>query len=593
MRVAMLAFLVFLGSCLAVAQGPNVAKADGDPDAAARVAQMQQQGRALLDQALREAAQLGPENQIVVKTRAIEGLWTIDPGRARAAVPEIVAAFTEAGSGTDASDEDAMQRRQRISNLRSHLIQSMARYDPQLALDTLIATRPATFAGLWAERQEQSLETTLASQAAAKNPALALQMAEKSVKTLSWELFNVVSMLNVRDPQSARKLAGEIYDELRTRDLNSDFNAANFALNWLRMSPPPDASAGADAASFSSGRPSAAKDLMPKVADLIATAALQAGATSQLLGNLPGVIDTLAAYAPARAQQLRQRLGSLGQSQRDQYQSFVRAGQTGGVDAQLKIAADASPEQREQLYNQAAFSAMGQGNYLRARQIAMDNISDPNQRAQALLNIMRGAAMNAAAQGDLALARAICSEIASPAQRAEALAQAVRSAGKTADPQVAQSILNEAAALLPLPPNDGRQLNAELQVAQAFAAINPAHASEMLGAMLERINGLIAAAAELDGFVGPRTFADGEMDLQSGMLYGMTLRPYVDALATVAQKNPKGAKAVADGLGRPELRALAHVEMGQRLLQAAAAPPNQPTRTPVVGTTGGVVGGMH
>ena len=114
-----------------------------------------------------------------------------------------------------------------LAQLRPQLLYMIAARDPQLALDLLHESRPASADGASQGssmgNQEEGLEQAIAAQAAENDPKLALKMAEEGLdKGISYGALNVLERLRQKDPESAKKLAGEIVEKLQGENLSGE-----------------------------------------------------------------------------------------------------------------------------------------------------------------------------------------------------------------------------------------------------------------------------------------------------------------------------------------------------------------------------------
>src|ERR1051326_952375 len=190
----------------------------------------------LLDDTLQSAQVLKlAENRAVIRAQAADLLWKRDEKRARAlfrdAITDLVAARGEAAKNDRAS--------WMLAQLRPRLLYMIAARDPQLALDLLRESRPASNADAaqssWAGSQEQNLEQAIAAQAAENDPKLALKMAEEGLeKGVNFGVLNVLERLRQKDPESAKKLAGELVEKLQGETLSRGQEASLVAVSLLR-----------------------------------------------------------------------------------------------------------------------------------------------------------------------------------------------------------------------------------------------------------------------------------------------------------------------------------------------------------------------
>src|SRR5207249_337592 len=97
----------------------------------------------LLEQVIAEAQTLKlPENRLRVQFYAGDLLWERDEARARALFSQVGAGITELIQGLDSNDRRYGELLQAPLQLRQELLMTIARRDPKMAYDLLLATRP-------------------------------------------------------------------------------------------------------------------------------------------------------------------------------------------------------------------------------------------------------------------------------------------------------------------------------------------------------------------------------------------------------------------------------------------------------------------
>jgi hypothetical protein len=128
-------------------------------------------------------------------------------------------------------------------------------------------------------------------------------------------------------------------------------------------------------------------------------------------------------------------------------------------------------------------------------------------------------------------------------------------------------MLEEAGGLL-LNRNAGAStFAAQLQVAQAFAHVKPARAIPLLERSAGQLQQVLSAAVEVDAFLPyQRSFDEGELILNNGLLCNSLVRPYAEAAAELAASDLASARILADRLPLPEARLLAELLVVRNVL---------------------------
>src|SRR5262249_36422403 len=145
----------------------------------------------------------------------------------------------------------------------------------------------------------------------------------------------------------------------------------------------------------------------------------------------------------------------------------------GTVEEILEAAAKLPPESRSQGYQQGVRKAAGQGQYDRARQIANSEALEPTQRKEMLEEIDRQALWQTANQGKLNEARQMLAKLHLAEERVSALIQLAGMASSQNDAKTAQQFLAEAFDTVAGRAINYQRLQAQLQVAQAYAPLDP------------------------------------------------------------------------------------------------------------------------
>jgi hypothetical protein len=527
----------------------------------------------MLDEVLKEAKNLAvPQNRLALESEALPVLWKRDESRARALISQMVTDFADATTARKDDSSQSAMRRQVLLQKRQQLVQTLGQLDPQLAFDFLHATRSyAVQQGSSEDRvMEEQLEMNLASQITAQDPWRGLKLIETQLQAgahLPADIANALSNLQSRDPHAASQLFKDALARLKTDDLVSDRQNFYTALNLLNFSMPPP---GVSPLQPGPADTRVASDSQLKqLADIVATAALSPMFPRDALGTGNNMLDSLQRYAPDKVSFVQARMAEYMQGLDPQTRAWQAFAQMNGhsLDEQLALISQSPANIRTSLYQQIASQCANAGDYLRARQIAMDHIADPTQRDQILNNLLQNAASTASQQGQISLARQLVEQIASADERVNALVQIARNAAQARQVPAALEILEEAESLTLGPDSDQNQYNSQMLVAKAFAELEPRRGTQMLEPVAEKINQLLAAGAQVDGF-GPwnRSFEHGELLLENGYFVGTLLRPYADGLAALAPADFAAAASLAGRLQLPEARLLAGLMVARAVL---------------------------
>ena len=566
--------LLLFSSSLVAAQtassGPE--EAAGREERPGAPKELEKKALDMLDEVIAQAQSLRmAENRVYIHAVAADLLWPHDEKRARGLFKTAMRELIALTNAIDSSDPNYMGLLQAPATLRQEMLPLIAQHDPKLALEFLRATRLPAQGGLYNPRQadqELWLELNVAGQIAAKDPKQALQIAEDSLnKGLSPGLTNLLGQIQDRD--AAVELAGKIIDRLHTENLATDQNAANTAVNLLQTLRATNNTPSSVAVDDSVRR---------ELFDMVVTAALSApngraanGDTRQILFNtLQSMMPDVERYEPSQVAALRRQAAAFDRSldpQTRMWNDYNNLVQNGTVDALLEAAPKAPPEMRDAYYQQAANKALNDGDETRARQIVNDNISDPGQRNQMLANFDQQKIWNATNQGKLDEARQLLSRLPTNEERVGMLIQWATMTNAKGNRKGALQFLDEARGMLGYRAKNFNQLQAQLQLAGAYAPLAPARSFEIIEPGIDQLNELIAAAAVLEGF-GQENFKDDELAVRGGTMMSNMVQQYAAALAPLARMDFERTAATADRLQRVEARLMAHLSIVQGILSA-------------------------
>jgi hypothetical protein len=551
--------------------------------------ELQQKVLAILDELIADAPSFKlPENRIRIMSVAADMLWQQDEKRARALFLEAANLLSQLiHQSEDAPDAIPENFRWGFFQQRQEIVQMIAAHDAQLASDFLAATRPPADGknNLYNPENEAQLELTLAQQIARQDPKKALQIAKEKLATAKSPsvVSSILYSLREKDPAAAQELADAIVAKMKSETQLSQ-ESASFAINLLSLAPPPSPPDGNGIRPSGSQTPlitpAAARELIEKV--LAAIQAQLAAARRQndrnqgyqvvnLMNQLKSMMPYVELYAPASVAAIKRsapeidRLKDVNQRRWDDLNAVA---EKGSPDALLEAASKVAPEMRYGYYERAAQIAKDKGDIERARQILNDNLTDPNQRRQALSNINQQRMSQSISEGRFDEARGLLALLRNAQERVNALMQMASAALNAGKKEVAAQFLNEAWALVDGAAESNQQFNAQLQIAVAYLKLNPARSFEIIGATVDQFNELFAASAMLENFDQNGTFREKEMILRNGGRSSQYFYQYGQALGELAQKDMPHVQAVIAQFARAEVRASIRILVLQQILRA-------------------------
>ncbi|HEV7859338.1 MAG TPA: hypothetical protein VGO91_12020 [Pyrinomonadaceae bacterium] len=551
--------------------------------------ELERKALALLDTTLESAQTLKlVENHALVQTIAADLLWTRDEKRARNLFRDAMMAVAEALNNASAKATRYDASYWMIVQLRQQTLQTIARRDPQFALELLHATRavspenaPFNSRG---QDQELALEQSIASQVALNDPKRALQMAQESLaRGISYALLGILQRLQQKDAEAATRLAVDIIKKLQTENPARNREAGYVGQALLRMvvEPPQGRAVLASSPAQAPEKSKALKlddQAMHDLADVVVTMALSATAAD--LGytmNLQPLFPELEKRVPERMDQLRRKIAEINKAMEPEAKEWMRTERlmrAGTPEEMLEAASTATPETRNGLYTMAAMKFAEAGNHERARQILNDNVSGP-ERDQLLVQIDRQLMAQAVEQGKVEEAKQLASRMRSKEARATELAYLAMTVFAKGDRKNALQLMSEAQNLVNRQPDNQEQLNALIQITLAYTLIEPPRAFDIIEPVIDQANEMLAAAALLDKFGAGRMpggpgegfFKKGEMLMHPGFLsIDQIAAQYGKGLTALARADFDHTKSLADRFQRNEARIMARLLIAQSIL---------------------------
>ena len=271
---------------------------------------------------------------------------------------------------------------------------------------------------------------------------------------------------------------------------------------------------------------------------------------------------------PGRSQAVRQKLKEIGVNadargaSRSELNNLT---QQGSVDAILQAASTAAPDIQNRLYLQAARKALNEGSVDRATQIATDNLN-PEMRKAMLQEVDRQKLVKAALENKVEEIRPALAALRPDEERINVLTQMATAVGQAGNRKLAMELLDEASGLAGRRAENYAQLEAQVKLAHAYAALDPARSFDALQPGINQINEMLSAATLLNGFE-VRVFKEGEMPLQGGSQLSDIITSFARELGSLARLQFDAAQAAAEKFQRPEARIIAHLAIVRGVLE--------------------------
>ena len=595
------------------AQDPSqtaTATAQSTPDPAQQQEEklkLERKATALLEQVVTEAQGMKlPENRVRVQITAADMLWDRSQARARGLFSDAATVLGQMALDADRTDREEVQT---LNQLRQELVLTAARHDADLAYQMLRSTQSLTANNAGNGRRspvdpQSNLEQNLLAAIAASDPKVAYQKANESLDKGEYPtaLARVLAQLQAKDPEAFKKLSDKTLSRLGSDSLLASREATSLAMSLLMPGPRISASTSADVNKPAANtaqvlNESAYHDLMENAvtASLSVTslgpgniirggggrgpfrAAQQQNTTQNppddtqvrqnnarmLLFGLSTMLPQIDQYLPERAPALRQKLTDLGMGTNSMmnYGNQMRTAMQQGTSDSLEAAAKVAPTQiQSRLYQQAAQKAIDEGNTDRALQIANDHLDESGRNSITQAIDFKRMATDASPEKLNEIKRKLAA-LPSDSDRVKYLIELATATQKD-NPKLALRFLEDARTLVSRRATNFKEFEDQLQVADAFALLDPKRSFDVLEPGIAQLNELLAAAQVLNGFEVD-VFRDGELPLQGGSDLGNMVARYGQELAALAKVDFDRARMTADRFQFAEPRLLAKLSIVQ------------------------------
>ncbi len=528
-----------------------------------------------------------PENRSFIFAAAADLLWEHDEPRARNLFWDALNTLNLMNSGSQVTKGEKPSEKERQQNftqyfalfrLRQELLQRVARHDPQLALDMLRSSRqPPLEPVAWmrdgfAPPDDRSLEQQIATEAAARDPQKALQLARESLaKGFSFQLIPLLFRLNQKNAEMGTKFAGEVISKLRGRNLATDLQGSSIAVSLLTFSRIPTEPT-LTKSSLTNQRLTLAEEQRRELVELITNAALAESGNANLLYALSGILPEIKEFAPERVALVQKKLAAFNQTltkeQRisDEYNSLIR---NGTPEELLKLADTASDNDRRWMQQQAVVMVAMRGRADSFREFINTEISDESRR-KSLLDALDTEQINIALEkSDTEELQKLLPKIRHKEERARAMSELAITLEKKGKHDEALTLLNEAQTLIKTGFENDTQAKALLALVGAYALVEPARAFGIIERTIDRANDEMAKLLLLDKFISTGIIKKGELSMQHSTMIPIDFAvfKYGKSVAALANADFDRTRAAADRFERNELRLMARLLLAQALLR--------------------------
>ncbi|HEX6045689.1 MAG TPA: hypothetical protein VFZ22_14445 [Pyrinomonadaceae bacterium] len=526
-----------------------------------------------------------PENRSFVMTSAADLLWSSDQKRARTLYWDALnslnlttATRTPGENPSKAEQEKLTQEFLSNFELRQNMLRKVARKDPQLALDMLRATRQVPPSSQYVKARQlpddRDLEQEIATEVIARDPAQALKLARDSLaKGFSYELMNLLYLLNQKDSEKALQFAGEIIAKLRSANLATDLKASAIAVELLQSSRTHTARL-VNASTYRGPISLALSDEQKReLVDSLTNAMLTLTANSNLLNRINYLWPEVDQFFPERRAALEKKLGTFNQTlsrdwrEGEIFNTLIREGR-----AEELVRKASSPEGekgRAVWYGQAALIAVGRGETESFRELVAKEIKDETDRNRVLDFLDSQELELAVFKKRVDDLQKLLPKIRRKEARARAMAELAMLLKEKGEDQAASELLDDAATMIKTDLQSESQTNALLALLGAYAVVDPPKAFAMAERTIDQANSQLAALLLLDRVFKTGAIKKGELLLEqtSSMPIDFMVFKYRKSVAALAKADFGRTRALAERFDRNELRVMARLLIVKSLMQ--------------------------
>ena len=522
-----------------------------------------------------------PENRSFVLTSAADLLWRHDEKRARAlfwdSLNSINLLVDPGGNSSKRPSKEKQEKRYiAIYTLRQGLLRTVAKHDPQLALDMLRTTHQLPVEEMktgYRLPDDSEIEQEIATEAAARDPEKGLQIARDSLaKGLTFQALSFLSRLNERDQDVAAKFAGDIIDKLETKNLATDITSSRIALNllgWSRNTTAPEAEKNSQ---YKFYQLKLDNERRRQLVEMITDAAMSVSANSTLLYAIHDILPEMYKFVPERVGPLRKKLSifeqTLNKEQRSshEYSSLMRSG---SPEDMIAGSLKADEDERQMLRQQAIGIAILRRRTDALREFIKNEIADDSLQRSLTDDLDTQQITAATLRGDAEELRTLLPRVRRKEERARAMAEMAVVLEKKGDHDEAVRLLDEARTLIKVDFESETQSNALLALVAAYALVEPPKAFAIIERTIDRANDQIGRALLLDKIARTGVVKKGELLMQnSGAISPeYMVFKYGKAVIALANADFNRTRAAADRFERMELRLMMRLLLAQSLLE--------------------------
>jgi len=523
----------------------------------------------LLESLATQVASLqSPENRARIGANIADSLWKHNENRARAMFISIEDDIKIGFQDRDVTDPRDELTTMVFLKLRADIVQRIAKYDPEFALDFLNATELKTEdgAGSFASAQ-RDLEVQLAKQIVGANPDLALKLGRQSLAHgFSDQLLSVLRQLHRKHRDKGVTLYKETVQKLRDADFSDDWEAVEFACSLVESFAPPvaDESAFRELVNTLITAALARKcDKKPKMED----------DEDAFCDRIASLVATMQKVDPVRARKLKHLTPNPDeqswQSMERPYTELEEVAQDGSVEEILGLA-EKYPAMDVSVYSRAIAKAIESGDVERAKKIASSYPGEPDVRQMLEAQMAFIAADLELTEEQVAQYQMTLEQIPQDRNRILSLSVVASRVGAK-NKSLALKLLDQAFELVERMKAPAGKIEMRLNVAMSYCTEGSDRGLQIVESQIPKLNELVEAAVKLDGF-DTNYMRDGEWNMSANGSIGNILTRLSQNAGHFAWCDFDRAVSLAAQFERSEIRMMAQVKLAQSIL---AGPPSR------------------
>ncbi|MBK7706191.1 MAG: hypothetical protein IPJ30_10510 [Acidobacteria bacterium] len=592
-RPLKLYFVVLLMCLSVVAQSPTPTPTP-DPEAEKAALELEKGAIGLLDEAVAEAATLRlPENRALILTMAADALWSRDEKRARElfhqASDQVIAVVNSAPTGNSQIQQLILPfGREDLFSLRQMLLMTLARYDADLALEYLAATRPPDVAaelqeyygsksGSAARRsffkaeRELRFEESLIAQTTVQDPEKAAKLVRESLaKGQSSQILGLIFKIAEKDVGLANTLIGEVFSKTIESDLSKSINDYFFAISLLRtFSQPLKDSPTNKSLSKLRADERLLKDLSVKIADRLASST-----SFTDLSLFASAVPLIERFAPEKSASVKIKQAALKKQAPDGFRSLdMPQSVTDPATSSAQLISDAAkadPAVRGIIYRTAAMRAVSGADIEKTR-AQLQDLPQSKERDDAIAVIDVRLAQMQLSLGKIDDARRMIDRMPPGIEKIRQIVQLAVASSQLATEdgkENANLLMDEARRAVRDYPEDRDDADALIALAAGYAVIDPERAFAILGPIIGQSNDVINANALIAKYYKQdQLFREGEMLMTANLrANGSRFYRYGREIGLLARADLDRTKHLIDQFSRADVRVFVKAFIAQGIL---------------------------